>query len=372
MANNEEDPGEGKDSLHQQNIEERCVQCGLCLKDCTFLQRYGDPKTIALSLAGATASDVEKMVFECSLCGLCTAVCPKDLNAGAMNLELRRRFVKRGGGVVRAHRRLLNYERRGNSSRYSHQVIPAGCDTVFFPGCALAGTRSEKVFKLYEHLKEIVPHLGIVLECCTKPSHDLGRMEHFLQTFGVLREKLLRRGVKRVLTACPSCHDIFRRYGGALSVETVYEVLARRHWSFPHPVSGTVVIHDPCATRFEGSIHAAVRGVVAGMGLTVREMEHRGPTTLCCGEGGAVPFVAPELAVHWETVRIQESQGLPVITYCAGCVDRLGSTLNMVHVIDLLFEPEASLRGKARVSRAPFTYWRRLRLKQRLKNPRRP
>ncbi|MHC1745504.1 MAG: (Fe-S)-binding protein [Syntrophobacteraceae bacterium] len=348
-------------------IEEQCIQCGMCLKQCAFLQRYGDPKTIAQWLVDGSASHAEKVAFECSLCGLCAAVCPKDLNAGAMALDLRRKLVLRGKGVVRAHGRLLAYERRGSSSRFAHHRVPPGCDTVVFPGCALAGTRSRKVFQLYDLLGQVVPDLGIVLDCCTKPSHDLGRMDHFLQTFGVLRESLLKRGVRRVLTACPSCHDVFQRYGGDLSVQTVYEVLAEREMISSHTLSGVVTIHDPCATRFEGAVHEAVRGVVTGLGLTVREMKHRGRKTLCCGEGGAAHFIAPELPAQWAAVRLEESQGLPVITYCAGCVDRLGRTLPMAHVLDLLFEPERALTGKVSASRAPFTYWRRLQLKKRLK-----
>ena len=349
-------------------IEDQCIQCGICQKHCAFLRRYGDPKTIVQSLEGQPTSRIENMAFECSLCGLCTSVCPKDLSTGALSLDLRRELVSRGKGVYRAHNRLLSFERRGSSARYAYHRVPQGCDTVFFPGCALAGTRSKKVLQLYERLQGAIPRLGIILDCCTKPSHDLGRMEYFLQTFGRLCESLVRRGVTRVLTACPSCHDVFLRYGGDLGAQTVYEALVERGLHPPQAVSGTVTIHDPCATRFVERVHQAVRGVVTRMGLTVREMAHQGRTTLCCGEGGAAHFIAPELPAEWAAARREESHGLPVVTYCAGCVGMLGRTLPMVHLIDLLFEPERALKGKARVSRAPFTYVRRLQLKKRLKS----
>ena len=35
-----------------------------------------------------------------------------------------------------------------------------------------------------------------------------------------------------------------------------------------------------------------------------------------------------------------------------------------VHVLDLLFEPDRALAGKAAVSKPPLTYWKRLRLKK--------
>ena len=77
------------------------------------------------------------------------------------------------------HAGMLAFERRGTSKRYTYYAIPAGCDTVFFPGCNLPGSRPDKTFKLYEHLKKSIPTLGIVLDCCMKISHDLGRTGPF-------------------------------------------------------------------------------------------------------------------------------------------------------------------------------------------------
>ena len=53
---------------------------------------------------------------------------------------------------------------------FSYYALPEGCNTVFFPGCTLSGTRSEKVILTYQRLKKSIPSLGIVLDCCTKPS----------------------------------------------------------------------------------------------------------------------------------------------------------------------------------------------------------
>jgi uncharacterized membrane protein YdjX (TVP38/TMEM64 family) len=52
-----------------------------------------------------------------------------------------------------------------------------------------------------------------------------------------------------------------------------------------------------------------------------------------------------------------------MLTYCAGCVSRLRNTAPTSHILDLVFAPEATAGGRERVSRAPFTYLNRLRLK---------
>jgi hypothetical protein len=56
-----------------------------------------------------------------------------------------------------------------------------------------------------------------------------------------------------------------------------------------------------------------------------------------------------------------------MITYCAGCTAYLNRTFPTLHIADLLYRPDAALKGKLKIARAPITYWNRFRLKQRMK-----
>jgi len=104
---------------------------------------------------------------------------------------------------------ILGYEKRGTSKRYSYYAFPENCSTVLFPGCALPGTRPDKVKSLFAHLQKTIPNLGIVFDCCTKPSHDLGRDIHFQAMFNELQNYLLQNGIKNILVACPNCYRVF-------------------------------------------------------------------------------------------------------------------------------------------------------------------
>jgi uncharacterized membrane protein YdjX (TVP38/TMEM64 family)/Fe-S oxidoreductase len=345
-----------------ETVAEKCVECGLCLKECRFLTEYGNPKSIAAGYDAQEAAE-HSMPFECSLCGLCTGVCPVGADPARMLLEMRRESVRRAGGDYPEHSVILGYEKRGTSRRYTWYAFPRGCDTVFFPGCTLPGTRPGRVRALYDHLKQTVPNLGIVLDCCTKPSHDLGREASFQSAFGEMKAYLLENGIREVLVACSNCHRIFKDNGGELSTRTVYEVLAENGLPGAQNVSGTVTIHDPCGVRWEESIHRAVRDLTGKTGLTVEEMPHHGKKTLCCGEGGSVGFLSPEFSKNWGLKRKEEAQDRRIITYCAGCANFLGKHTPTSHILDLLFEPEATLSGKVKVPRAPLTYWNRIRLK---------
>ena len=345
----------------------KCIKCKLCQKECGFLRKYGKPKDIADSYDPSDKVH-EAMPFECSLCQLCAAVCPVKINPALMFLEMRRETVKRGKGDYPEHSVILGYENRGTSKRYTYYAFPERCDTIFFPGCALPGTRPDKVMKLYEHLKQFIPALGVVLDCCTKPSHDLGREKHFNALFNEMKDYLLKNGIRKVIVACPSCYEVFTKHGGDLTVRTAYEIMSEKGLPQGEQINATITVHDSCAVRFEKFIHSATRDLITKKGLIIEEMKHSATRTFCCSEGGSVAFLAPDLAKNWALNRKKEADGRRIITYCAGCANCLSSLTPTSHILDLLFEPEATMAGTVKASKAPFTYWNRIKLKKRLKN----
>ncbi len=346
-----------------QRVSDACIECDLCRQECAFLRKYGKPKGIADRYDLSKKED-QGMPFECSLCGLCAAVCPVGVDPSGLFLEMRRETVRQGSGAFPEHGVLIDYEQHGTSRRYSYYALPETCDTVFFPGCTLSGTRSDKVTLAYQRLKEHIPSLGIVLDCCTKPSHDLGQEDHFIAMFGEMRDYLVEHGITRVIVACPNCYRMFAQYGTGLSTKTVYEIFAASDTNGGGRAAGTVTVHDPCAVRFDEEIHRSVRALIRNTGYSVEEMGHTGRQTLCCGEGGAVDFLAPDLAGKWAQLRQDETDHRKIVTYCAGCASRLGAVVPTVHILDILWEAENAEPARAKVTKPPLTYWKRLRLKR--------
>jgi len=346
-------------------IAGKCSNCGVCVQECDFLRRHGTPGKIAAAYDPSDRS-FSSMPFECSLCGLCAAVCPEKIDPAELFLEMRREKKRRDPADRPEHKSLLAYEDRGTSRLFTYYVLPAGCDTVFFPGCALPGTRPDRTLQLYRHMRKSIPALGIVLDCCMKISHDLGNEDHSRAMFGEMRDFLVQNGVASVLVACPNCHRMFRAYGEGLAIKTVYEALAQDPPPPGPGITEAVTVHDPCGVRFEPAVHEAVRQLVGRLGMTNAEMAHCGPRTLCCGGGGSVACMSPGLAGAWGEIRKDEACGKRIVTYCAGCVERLNVTTPTSHIVDLLFGPR-SAAGHAGVSRSPWTYLNRLKLKMRLR-----
>lgn len=350
-----------------QEIIASCIDCGVCRKSCKFLSYYGTPTQMAEQFDFSSHRG-QGIAYECSLCGLCTAVCPKKLDLPSLFLDLRQCCVKNQTFDEKAYKTILGYEKRGRSPLFSWYGLPKGCDTVFFPGCTLPGTRPAVTMSLFQQLGQAIPRLGIVLDCCAKPSHDLGRSQYFTETFKQIKDYLAQHGIQHILTACPNCTKIFQAYGQGFTVRTVYEVLQEKP-QLP-ALSGsarTFTVHDPCPMRDDSLTQQAIRNLLSGMGHTIVEMKHHGHHTLCCGEGGTVNAVTPEFAEAWACKRTQESNGYPIATYCAGCAGLLDRKSPAFHIADLLYDPNAVLKGKPKVAKAPFTYWNRLRLKQKLK-----
>jgi len=348
-------------------ISAQCIECNICVKQCAFLKKYGNPKNIADKWQPENEQALT-MPFACSLCSLCTAVCPVKIDPRQMFLDMRRYAAASGSADFTKQRSLINYEKRGTSKPYSFYGLPGGCDTVLFPGCALAGSRPQRVLQLFSHLQDFFPNLGIVLDCCTKPSHDLGRSDYFHAMFSEMQQYLVNHNVKTILTACPSCHAVFSQYGKRFTTRSVYEILAREYWQPAAQISAeTVTIQDSCVARFEKNQQNAVRKLIRAHGVSYEDMKHHGRKTLCCGEGGGAHFVAPDLAGSWAEMRRSETGGKRIITYCAGCAHFLARIGPTAHLLDLIFDPAATLAGRAKGAKSPFTYVNRLLLKWKFK-----
>lgn len=204
---------------------------------------------------------------------------------------------------------------------FSFYHLPEECDTVFFPGCTLTGTRPEKTLKTFSFLRTRIPGTGMVLDCCTKPSHDLGRTGFFKAMFSEMCAYLRGHGITRIITACPSCHALFSARSPFTTL-SVYEILAQEETlplgpgALSQPPGGEkgsglgVVLQDPCQARKDRASQRAARLLVKRAGLDLVPLKASGPATLCCGEGASVGCVSPGLAGVWGQKKAKGGQGI--------------------------------------------------------------
>lgn len=345
-------------------VADECVRCGSCVQECGFLQCHGTPGQIAKEhLSGSKAHF--NTAFSCSLCHLCTQICPKRLPIAEMFLAIRRKAVLNGRGRFKEHRRVLGYEKLGNSAPFTGYLLPANCTTVFFPGCSLPGIRPEQTYQLFLLLQENIADLGIVFDCCNKPSHDLGFHRRFEKRFQPKLERLRSQGITKVIIGCPSCFQIFQQFGKGLEVTTAYTHLVGHIQQIDTGCDIKYTIHDACTVRFEPEIQQAVREIVRARGIKISEMAHNREATLCCGEGGSACCIGGGSSSDWKGKRLVEANGLPLLTFCAGCTLSLNSGTTS-HLVDLLFAPPDKMLSPSKPICSLLIFFNRLLLKRKI------
>jgi NADPH-dependent glutamate synthase beta subunit-like oxidoreductase len=354
---------------------DRCLACvcSQCVRNCTFLQRYVEhyPYTEKglVRLLIERGETEARIPYSCHFCGLCQAVCPKDLHAGMVCLDHRQRLVVGGQGPLPQHRGIQNYVKWGTAPTFTlARPDPATgkAARVFFPGCSLPAHSPELVKAAYAYLREKLPDTGIMLNCCGAPSYLTGEQQVFEEMLEKVASDLKRLGARELITACTHCLQVFQEFLPEIEARTLYEVMQELGPPQAAPVpAGTVFhLHDACGARHAPHIHEAVRALVTDTGHRLEEMAHTRERSICCGAGGMVPAVDPALAQKMTDFRLSEASR-DLLTYCATCRARFAdSGRHSLHVLELLFNPRWPQAKAAPPPGSLKRWWQRWRLKR--------
>jgi len=349
-----------------------CV-CSQCVKNCTFLQHYvrdfpyTEKGLVRLLQARGEAEPL--IPYSCHYCGLCQAVCPKDLHAGQVCLDYRERLVAGGHGPLPPHRAIQNYVKWGNSPTFAlSRPDPATgrARRVFFPGCSLPGHSPHLVRAAYAYLRERLPDTGVMLNCCGAPSQLLGQQDVLERVLRNVAREMEQLGAQELIAACTHCLHTLAEHLPEIKTRSLYEVMLEM--GLPEGVqagaAGVFNIHDACGARHRPAIHEAVRRLVIASGHRYEEMAHSRERSICCGSGGMVPAVNPELARQMTDFRLSEVSR-DLVTYCASCRARFkGAGRPALHLLELLFNPSWQAAKAAPPPGSHRRWWHRWRLKR--------
>ncbi len=325
------------------SIIEECKECGLCVKNCKFLEKYcTSPRELAEKFKEGFFREHPEIVYSCNLCGLCRQICPNELDIGALCLQLREQLVKEGLGPLRGHtfvRKNQDYVLSDSFSLALPDLNTDTCERIFFPGCSLPGYSPSLTVKTYEHLRERLPGTGIVLSCCGVQTLHLGDRDRFEEVLGETVDRFKNLGTKEIIVACPECYATLREHAPELTLTFISDVLLKVGLPERIKARGQVFsLHDPCTTRSEGALQESVRDLIREMGYEIEEMKYSREKTRCCGLGGQMAFVDPKLAPIISKARAEEAVH-DLLTYCASCREALAVNKPAVHLLDLIFNP---------------------------------
>ncbi|MBM4294542.1 MAG: (Fe-S)-binding protein [Deltaproteobacteria bacterium] len=353
----------------------RCLSCvcSKCVTHCTFLQnyvrQYPYTEKEMVRLLQERGKEDPLIPYSCHYCGLCQAVCPKDLHAGEVCLDYRERLVDAGKGPLPPHIGIQNYVKWGTSPTFTlTRPDPATGKArwVFFPGCSLPGYSPHLVKAAYGYLREKLPEVGIILNCCGAPSHLTGETAVFEGILNRVAGELERLGRPELIAACTHCLHTLKDFRPDIRVRSIYEVMAEK--GLPEASRGAEPgifnLHDACGARRAPQIHDAVRRLLLDMGHGVEEMPHHRERTICCGAGGMVEAVHAPLAQKMREFRLSEASR-DLITYCATCRARFRAAGRpSAHLLELALNSDWNRALQAPPSGSLKRWWNRGRLKQ--------
>ncbi|MFH0824579.1 MAG: FAD-dependent oxidoreductase, partial [Pseudomonadota bacterium] len=340
----------------------RCLlcECMECVKVCEFLAQYkGYPKKYVRQVYNNLSIVMgqrhgNKFINSCSLCGLCKAVCPEESDMGEVCKAARGIMTAQGKMPPSVHEFALADMEFSNGSKASFARHAPGSTSgkyLFFPGCQLSGLSPDNVAKTYGYLRDrLEGGVGLMLRCCGAPADWAGRAETFARVLSDFRNQWTEMGHPEMVLACSSCYAVLKAHLPEVPLVSLWEVFDR--YGLPEGVAKatdrTVSVHDPCTSRYETRIQAAVRNIVQSLGFEIAELPLSRDKTACCGFGGLMYFADRDLAQRVIRRRVSGTAG-DLTAYCAVCCDHFASMGKpTTHLLDLIFGGQLEQRAEAR------------------------
>jgi heterodisulfide reductase subunit D len=206
-----------------------------------------------------------------------------------------------------------------------------GCVASFFP---LVQKIPQAFVQVLDKSEVDFATLGGEEWCCGFPLIGAGMkkeadvlIQHNLQ---MLKEK----GVKRVVFACPSCyHTWMEEYKSDVeifhSTQFIKKLIDEGKIAFKEKKI-KVTYHDPCDLGRASGVYEAPREILRAIpGVELVEMAENREQCKCCGGGGNLEMVDPELSAALAQEKINQIQATgadTVITACQQCVRTILTT----------------------------------------------
>lgn len=218
--------------------------------------------------------------------------------------------------------------------------LKPSADLIYFVGCVaslypMVSGVPQGFAQILDKLNVNYSILGGEEWCCGFPLLSAGAnandaIIHQLASHNV--NKVHEMGARTVVTACPSCYHVWKEVNPSLVDGFDLEVLhstdflnveMNKSSLRQNSIDRIVTYHDPCDLgRLAGIFDEPRRLIQAIPGLQLVEMKHHGRDALCCGGGGDLEIVDPQLSAAIARKRLDEAidtGAQAIVTACQQC-----------------------------------------------------
>jgi heterodisulfide reductase subunit D len=375
-------PGAGKAPLPLSVKEliglDSCVKCGSCVEVCpvyaqtqklestmgglfanfkSFIRRaYGLP---GMLYGPAKTKDVLKEYsnhpYLCTLCGRCTTVCPAFIHTKDLRIAMRGFMVEKGkhpsvmDQLAETLRKVHNIVGEPNEDRSmwvqalaeppkdmfqrekARVVYFVGCVASYFP---MTKKIPQSFVQILDKANVDFTLLGGEEWCCGFPLIAAGMKKDAQSLIQHNLERVKEKGAEKLVFACPSCyHTWMDRCKSDIeifhSTQFIKKLIDEGKIRFKEKTA-KVTFHDPCDLGRASGVYEAPRQILRSIpGVELVEMKGNREQCVCCGGGGNLEMVDPELSAGLAQAKIEEIKATGaemVITACQQCVRTIQTT----------------------------------------------
>ena len=188
--------------------------------------------------------------------------------------------------------------------------------------------------------------------CCGFPLLSTGFVDDAREFAGHNVARVKELGIHTLIASCASCYHVWKHDyqseldGYDLEILHTSEYLARlvREGRLePQPLDEVVTYHDPCDLGRNSGVFKAPREIIRSIpGVRFVELEHSGTDSQCCGGGGDLQSVDPDLTTGIARLRVEEIKATGatvVVSACQQCEQMLSAAIRKeglsVRVLDV-------------------------------------
>jgi Fe-S oxidoreductase len=352
------------------DITYRCVKCALCLPGCPVYQQLlmeeASPRgkvQLARHLLGdnpaenaALSMELAESFFTCTTCGACTYACPSQVELEEVIQRARERLCASGvipesietlrNTIMKTHNvytakekdRVATYPSHIKERMESNQ-LPKKADMLLFMGCVPSYLDMKIVpsfLRIIEAAGVDYTVLGTKEICCGFPLHLMGDQQNFEKNARDLISLIKETGAKELVTPCAGCYKTFVKYypeAGNLGMEVFHSVhyikklIDEKKIQLNGSPEKRVTYHDPCDLGRTFQVFDEPREILKALPhIEFVEMPKNRLDARCCGGGGNVLALRPELAADMAAERVRDAMEVGaeiIVSSCSTCKDNL-------------------------------------------------
>lgn len=345
------------ETLEQETLV--CARCGYCRVDCPTYNVTGwessSPRA-RVKIAGdiinqgtVSAKEADR-IFQCTFCGQCRETCSTDIDTLEMWRKIRERIAFKNKQPANLQKMSRSIQVHKNITGDEESVREIWLDTLdeeyksligkkaavlYFAGCT--GSLFPAANKIPQSFVQILKKadvdftlLGAQEECCGFPLVGCGEFAKGRDLITSNVDKIVELGVKKVLTTCPSCYRTIKDdwpqiLGGRLpfavmhASEFLEKLICAGQIEFTE-FTQEVTYHDPCDLGRNAGIYEAPRNVIKSIpGVTLLELAKNRKNCDCCGGGGNLEAIEPDLVEQIALTKLRQVEKRGVKTVISSC-----------------------------------------------------